>query len=169
MCRFDSKVCQSDVDEALRLMRASKASLSDKSEGGGVRREDTVSLCHRWDESEGLEIFRIWEIPGDNAIGGARGAGTCYGGQEDCLAGVGCTLPVGWGWAAAVGGEKQVLTCSQHYFIPDLRLICEEAKRVMIRHPALERVELPFATLQRIIAKYNVSVGDAWQMHRQAH
>ncbi len=49
--RFDNRVCQADVDEALRLMRCSKSSLIDRGgEGGGAgggRREDPVSLAHR--------------------------------------------------------------------------------------------------------------------------
>mmetsp|Transcript_25472 Transcript_25472/g.55379 ORF Transcript_25472/g.55379 Transcript_25472/m.55379 type:complete len:729 (+) Transcript_25472:157-2343(+) len=43
--RFDSQVMQSDVDEALRLMKMSKSSLSSDSEP--TRREDPVSLCYR--------------------------------------------------------------------------------------------------------------------------
>ncbi len=43
-------MAQSDVDEALRLMRGSKASLADSGPdgAGGARREDSVSLCYRW-------------------------------------------------------------------------------------------------------------------------
>jgi hypothetical protein len=41
-------VSQGDVDEALRLMRASKSSLADNGGEGGARKEDNVSLCYRW-------------------------------------------------------------------------------------------------------------------------
>jgi hypothetical protein len=49
--RFDSAVTQGDVDEALRLMRASKSSLADNGGDGGARKEDPVSLCYRWDRA----------------------------------------------------------------------------------------------------------------------
>lgn len=45
--RFAGEVALGDVDEALRLMRQSKASLLDNGQGGDVRREDSVTLCYR--------------------------------------------------------------------------------------------------------------------------
>jgi hypothetical protein len=42
----NEQVIQSDVDEALRLMRMSKASLNSDVEK--VHKEDPVSICYRW-------------------------------------------------------------------------------------------------------------------------
>ena len=44
-CRFDNQVIRGDVDEAIRLMRMSKASLDSDSEPH--RREDNVSICYK--------------------------------------------------------------------------------------------------------------------------
>ena len=44
--RVCAQVIQSDVDEALRLMKMSKSSLTSDSEP--VRKEDNISVCYKW-------------------------------------------------------------------------------------------------------------------------
>ncbi|GAX82599.1 hypothetical protein CEUSTIGMA_g10025.t1 [Chlamydomonas eustigma] len=52
--RFDTQVIQSDVDEALRLMRMSKASLNSDVEL--QRRDDPVSICYRLIKEEAMRM-----------------------------------------------------------------------------------------------------------------
>jgi len=65
--RFSRVVTEGDVNEALRLMAASKSSLRDKGADGQARREDPVSLCYRLVREEARRLA---------AQGGARGAGS---------------------------------------------------------------------------------------------
>ncbi|MEW5297665.1 MAG: hypothetical protein WDW38_006841 [Sanguina aurantia] len=65
--RFDTRVTQSDIDEALRLMRQSKVSLNNESDVGGGRREDIISTIYRLVRDYALKS-RAGEVPYEKIV-----------------------------------------------------------------------------------------------------